>query len=339
MERMISPFEQGYRLLFWILASVTIAALLFGRAGLFGQFRHLGLGEVALLPLPFAVVAVKLVSEMLARGTAHPMRTARRFLRLQRAWLLRSLICCVYCLVLFWAVIALKNAIPKIVPFYADPHLAAADQWIFGTDPWRITHRWFGPAGTLMLDRLYQVWFVELGVLILWISFSRDRRFQLSGMLAFALTWILLGNVLATAFASVGPWDFHAQFHGDRFDQLMAQLKAYDTAFDIKSFTTMSFLLTSQQDPRLGSGISAMPSMHVAIATLAVMMCLNANRMLVPAAGIFLIVIAIGSVHLGWHYAMDSIVSIIGTWLIWLWSVWYVSRLSAQPLPPAEISQ
>ena len=33
--------------------------------------------------------------------------------------------------------------------------------------------------------------------------------------------------------------------------------------------------------------------------------------------------IVIGSVHLGWHYAIDDYAAIIGTWLIW----WAVGRL------------
>jgi hypothetical protein len=37
--------------------------------------------------------------------------------------------------------------------------------------------------------------------------------------------------------------------------------------------------------------------------------------------------ILVGSVHLGWHYAIDGYAAIIGTWAIW----WIVGRLLERP--------
>jgi membrane-associated phospholipid phosphatase len=71
------------------------------------------------------------------------------------------------------------------------------------------------------------------------------------------------------------------------------------------------------------TGISAMPSMHISMAFLFVLVGLRANRVI----GILLIVFAvlnmIGCVYLGWHYAIDGYAVIVCTWLLW----WAVGRL------------
>ena len=56
----------------------------------------------------------------------------------------------------------------------------------------------------------------------------------------------------------------------------------------------------------VGSGISAMPSLHVAIAMSVVLLARKIDRRLAIASTIFTVLIMIGSVHLGWHYAIDG---------------------------------
>jgi len=58
-------------------------------------------------------------------------------------------------------------------------------------------------------------------------------------------------------------------------------------------------------------GISAMPSMHVALPVLYMLAGFRENRWLGWAFLVYLIAILIGSVHLGWHYAIDGYVSIL----------------------------
>lgn len=67
----------------------------------------------------------------------------------------------------------------------------------------------------------------------------------------------------------------------------------------------------------LVKGISAMPSMHVAIVCLFVLLGWRVNRIAGIGFTIFAAIIMVGSVHLGWHYAIDGYLAIILTFLIW----------------------
>jgi hypothetical protein len=66
-----------------------------------------------------------------------------------------------------------------------------------------------------------------------------------------------------------------------------------------------------------GLGISAMPSMHNAIAFLYGLAALRARPLVRAVVWLFAVTILIGSVHLGWHYIADGIVAWAGMGLIW----------------------
>ncbi|MCH8197830.1 MAG: hypothetical protein IH904_07085, partial [Proteobacteria bacterium] len=56
-----------------------------------------------------------------------------------------------------------------------------------------------------------------------------------------------------------------------------------------------------------------------------------------PVPGIVLtayaVIIFIGSVHLGWHYAIDGYAGIAGTWLIWKFAGQMLRRGEREPGP------
>ena len=74
----------------------------------------------------------------------------------------------------------------------------------------------------------------------------------------------------------------------------------------------------SQGALRLGSGISAMPSMHVSLAWLGLLHFCRVQAGLAVLVFGYVVVILVGSVHLGWHYAVDGILAILTTTVIWV---------------------
>ena len=59
----------------------------------------------------------------------------------------------------------------------------------------------------------------------------------------------------------------------------------------------------------VGNGISAMPSLHVGGATLCALLGCRTNKRLGIALSAYAVILMIGSVHLGWHYAIDGYVA------------------------------
>jgi hypothetical protein len=85
-----------------------------------------------------------------------------------------------------------------------------------------------------------------------------------------------------------------------------------------------------QHQEVLGAGISAMPSMHVAVVALYVLAARHYGRVALMLASFLYLLIFVGSVHLGWHYAVDGLFSTLGMAVIW--------RLTRRPAPKVERS-
>ena len=119
--------------------------------------------------------------------------------------------------------------------------------------------------------------------------------------------------------ASVGPC-FVGPILGDAtFDAQMAYLRAADAQVPVLTVNVQDLLLEWYHagDRGLGSGITAMPSMHVAMAFL---FWLGIRRVSRTAGWIFFAFFALiwlGSVHLAYHNAVDGLVSVLATLLIW----------------------
>ena len=64
-------------------------------------------------------------------------------------------------------------------------------------------------------------------------------------------------------------------------------------------------------------GISAMPSIHVAMAMIFMLTGWRANKLLGIVLTLYALIIQIGSILLAWHYAIDGYFSIVFTILIW----------------------
>ena len=104
--------------------------------------------------------------------------------------------------------------------------------------------------------------------------------------------------------------------------------------FPLATLELQDFLWSSYQDTPSYSSISAMPSMHVTIAVLIFLATRNINRWLAWITGIFAFLILIGSVQLGWHYAIDGYLGLGVALLSWAVSApiarWDLQRSETQ---------
>ncbi len=236
----------------------------------------------------------------------------------------------------------IKSTIPALNPFSWDHFLIEVDRAIFGgLDPYILTNAVLGNAyAVVFINFFYNLWLILVACAMTWAAWTSNHLLRLRFMFSALLGWLIAGNVLAIAFSSVGPC-FLEPLTGDRtFVPLMQLLEKLD------SETGMVWSLTAQKGlwaaytSEVGaiSGISAMPSLHVVFAVM--IACMTWDMGILPrwAGTGFALIIAIGSVQLGWHYASDGIVGGALALLFWKASghlaSWSLDR-SSSVLEPA----
>lgn len=234
---------------------------------------------------------------------------------------------------------SMKNLLNDTVPFTWDRALMTLGTLLhFGRPLWQ----WLAidsPPVTLGLEFVYAFW----GVLLVAVPFAvclrhpacpKRARFLVSHVLVL----VLLGNVAAGLFMSAGP--FWLQFNGDHHNPYAALFDYLsrtdpDGSFSAVTYQHYLWLAHLHRTAWFGTGISAFPSVHVALAMLYVLFGWQFGRLARIASILFLIAIMIGSVHLGWHYALDGYVAIAGTWLIWWLSGPLLKKLHPELTVPA----
>ena len=221
-------------------------------------------------------------------------------------------------LIIFTSYTTLKFTIPSIVPFYADSWAADFDAWLHHGDAWRLAHAVWPDSWSGFIFLCYNYgwffyWFGTPMFVVLWLSPERVRRYLWSML----LTFIVCGTLLAYAFSSVGPI-FYADVLGDgRYDALTARLGELEGMDNVLNYAAYLFASYEGQHAAFGTGISAIPSMHVAVVTLNGWLFTSLNRWAGLAAWGFAGVILLGSVYTGWHYAIDGYLSMAAVTLIW----------------------
>jgi hypothetical protein len=225
-----------------------------------------------------------------------------------------------------------KAAIPEFQPFRWDETLRNVDLALHGgVHPWKLLQPALGnPKVTSILDRAYQLWLLSIPVMLSWQAWSSDWHLRRRFLIAFTLSWIVLGTVGAIAASSVGPC-FFGLLTGDHdsYGPLMRYLRDVNETTPLKALETQRLLWWAYQldDPNPFTRISAMPSVHVAVAGLYAILGWRTGPWVGVALTFYAALILIGSIHLGWHYAIDGYVSLIMLVPIW----WLGGRLAAVP--------
>jgi hypothetical protein len=225
----------------------------------------------------------------------------------------------------------MKASIPFLAPFSWDVAFEEWDRWLhLGYAPWELLYPLLGgPLSTQVLNWSYNAWLVVLNLVWVWQAFSlKNERGRLQFFMSFVLGWVLLGSAAAMMFSSAGPCFFgRATGLPDPYAPLMAHLAAINQTHTLWALNVQEKLweFYAASELGLGAGISAMPSMHVASATLFALIGWRTHRWLGIALTIYAVMIMVGSVHLGWHYAIDGYAGAAGMCVIW----WLVGRLLA----------
>jgi hypothetical protein len=228
-----------------------------------------------------------------------------------------------------------KQIVLPAAGFRFDPLLHAADVALFGTEPWRFSHG--HPWLTEILGHLYYGWYAPMMLGTMACGFLVQRpHFRQRYLAAFVLTWLIVGSLMAFLLPAAGPCFWGEFVPGPNpYAELMADLRAevavgmFNPALDIQAYLLASY---RSGEISIGGGISALPSMHVALATLFACGAWSLNRIAGIAFALFAFAIWWASFHLGWHYAVDGLVAAPVAFLIWR----FAGRLFPESVSQAE---
>jgi hypothetical protein len=332
--------------LIWLVPVAAVTILLYIFAGVAGAPHGISTGAVVgdygwkalrALPMLIQIAAMVLLVRALLSGSPNPLRRlldpfrGRFSTPMLAAAALSPL---VLMPMLFTGFGVLKMLLPLNTPFAWDDAFAAADRALFfGRQPWELTHAVFGGTeATMVIDRLYSGWVLLLSFAILGFALFAPRYDRARFFLSFTAAWLLLGVAGAYLGASAGPC--YAALVGassaPEFAPLMERLHAIAAVegSHIDAVRWQGVLWDAHSNRRygFGMGISAMPSLHNAIAMLYALAFFRFGRGWGAAGTAFAAIIFIGSVHLGWHYAVDGIVAAAAMAAIWWAAGRYLER-------------
>jgi hypothetical protein len=227
------------------------------------------------------------------------------------------------------AMIELKPAIPAINPFSWDVAFMELDRVMhFGIDPWVILQPVLGfDYVTFAINMAYNFWFVALFSAWFWFGFQKQAsELRMRFFLSYMLAWWIGGGLLAVLFSSAGPVYYdELGLSPNPYTGLFAYLNDADTRIPLWFLDTQQMLWDGYTGKGPALGISAMPSMHNASAVLFALAFAHVSKGLGRFFAAYAVVILIGSVHLGWHYAIDGYAGVLIALFSW-WAAGHLAR-------------
>jgi hypothetical protein len=217
-----------------------------------------------------------------------------------------------------------KSSMPFVTGYWADNLLADVDHAIFGTDPWRLFRSEMLRA---IHAQAYVSWFpITFGTMAI-LAFSRKDHSALFD--SYLATLVIGGTMGEHLLPSAGPIFYERLGLGTRFSELVT---TNDPTYSL--FADYLWKYYQSGGAGLGTGISAMPSMHVALAVWTLFAAYRIWKPLAVPAFLYVLVIWSASIASGWHYATDGLVGA----LIACAAQWAATRHWRKPVD-AAISQ
>jgi membrane-associated phospholipid phosphatase len=238
---------------------------------------------------------------------------------------------------------SVKRTIDDLTGFPWDWRLAEVDRVLHGgRHPWE-WFEWMVRDPTLMrwIDSMYLWWFPLVTLFLLWAAWTPHRILRQQALVSVVLIWVLCGNVAAFALASAGPCYFRyvEPTRADPYERLIGTLDGHARR---GMYVQARLIQTQLWEMAIDSplvpfrGISAMPSVHVAMAVLFALVGWTRHRAVGIVAAAYALVIMVGSVVLGWHYAIDGYVGGLMAYGIWRISARLVGARAQLPAPSAS---
>jgi hypothetical protein len=287
----------------WFLPSLALTALSTGIAIVF--IPHLSglLPALRILPAWMASAALIMAScglvAMKRRGVARPIAEMRALVlsrpRMVRDMTLFMLLAGMNLIAFMW----MKPLLNYLVPFWADPFLADLDHALFlGRDPWTLLSWMSFPSAGLVY---HPVWFILMIFALLRTAAAPPSPERSAVLLGYFTLWSLIGPAIHTMLPAAGPIFYERMGYGSRFAGI-------DGGPETRAVADYLWAIYSTGSFGAGSGISAMPSLHVAMSTWTVIafgFCAPRWRGVAIAGWLAIFTL---SIALGWHFAADGII-------------------------------
>jgi hypothetical protein len=280
----------------------------------------------------FAVLLFRLLQYAVAIRPESPLRQMKQDIAgifRKPAPLILALPLLVAMIVFNKGMLELKPMIPVLKPFAYDTAFMELDRALhFGFDPWVLLQPVMGfDVVTFVINMAYNMWFLALFGTFMWFGFARvASALRTQFFVSYMLCWWLGGGLLALQFSSAGP-----AYYGllglspDPFAPLLAYLHDVDSRIPILALDTQQLLWDGYTGKVAPIGISAFPSMHNASAVLFALAAWRVNRAAGIGFALYALVILLGSVHIGWHYAVDGYAA-VGLALLFWWLAGHFAR-------------
>jgi hypothetical protein len=256
--------------------------------------------------------------------------TGDRFLSAERA--AKILTPALFSQLFFTTFSSFKRLLPYVNAYQWDPTLMQWDRALHGgVQPWQWLQPILGtPLVTSAISVLYNLWpFVMFGTFFWQAASLRRPQLREQFLASFVFCWIIVGTAAALYLSSVGPC-YYGRVTGldDPYAPLLAYLRDAAESYPVWSVAVQDLLWNSYVNhwTMLGGGISAMPSMHVAISVLLACLGWGVNRWAGICYTLYAAIILVGSVHLGWHYAIDGYAAAIFSVALWRATGWAARR-------------